>query len=94
MSKFASYAKSKGFLETLQILGDCDHHEAPQPEFFQKLLDHGTYYNAYLRVKKILTSSQLIGFKLNDHQDKVIFLTPKGLAVLERVQAIEAMLTA
>ncbi len=91
-SKFSQYMKKRGFGETLEVLGSFENNEAVQSEFFEKFEESRSYYNAYLRVKKILLDSQLIRFKLNENNDKVIALTEKGKKVLNKIKEIEEMI--
>jgi hypothetical protein len=92
-TKFYSLFKRRGFGETLQILGSFDNHEAIQSQFFERFEKEGeSYYNAYLRVRKSLLDSGLIKFKLNENNEKVIFLTDKGKRVLSKIDEIEKMI--
>jgi predicted transcriptional regulator len=88
-TKFYEYMKKRGFGETLEVLGNFDNHEAIQSKFFESFEASNSYYNAYLRVKKLLLDSGLIKFKLNDNNEKVIFLTEKGKEVLGKIKEIE-----
>ncbi len=85
--------KKRGFSETLKVLGRFDQQEAIQGKFFEKFEESDSYYNAYLRVKKNLLESQLIRFKLNDNNEKVIFLTEKGKEVLKKMEEIEDLIS-
>jgi len=88
--QFYTLLKKRGFSETLQILGSFDNNEAVQSKFFEKFEKDGeSYYNAYLRVKKLLLDSGLIKFKLNEANEKVIYLTEKGKSVLTKLNDIE-----
>ena len=60
--------------------------------YFEKFEENDSYYNAYLRVKKSLLEISLIKFKLNDENEKVIYLTEKGLKVLRKMEEIEKLL--
>ncbi len=91
-SKFYRLMKKRGFSETLKVLGSFDNFEAVQSKFFEKFEEANSYYNAYLRVKKALLDSDLIKFKLNDNNEKVIYLTDKGREVLNRLQEIENLI--
>jgi len=91
-SKFSQYMKKRGFGETLEVLGSFENFEAVQSKFFEKFEESQSYYNAYLRVKKILLDTDLIRFKLNENNDKVIALTEKGKKVLNKIKEIEDMM--
>lgn len=84
--------KRRGFAETLKVLGSFDKCEAVQSKFFEKFEQSESYYNAYLRVKKQLLDTELIKFKLNENNEKVIFLTDKGKKVLEKMEEIEKII--
>ena len=91
-SKFANYMKKRGFSETLKVLGEFDKYEAVQGKFFEKFEQSQSYYNAYLRVKKILLETGLIKFKLNEQNEKVIYLSDKGQTVLKKLEEIEKLI--
>jgi predicted transcriptional regulator len=84
--------KKRGFREVILILGSFPAHEAAQTQFFNQIKTAGTYYNAYLRIKPQLLAAQLIAFKLNDQNDKVIYLTTKGNQVLAKLQELDTIL--
>ncbi|MHA1520757.1 MAG: hypothetical protein ACTSRK_11295 [Promethearchaeota archaeon] len=84
--------KRRGFSETLKVLGSFDKAEAVQSRFFEKFEKSESYYNAYLRVKKQLLDSELIKFKLNEANEKVIYLTDKGKSVLQKMEEIEELI--
>ncbi|WP_457559242.1 hypothetical protein [Candidatus Harpocratesius sp.] len=84
--------KRRGFAETLKVLGSFEKCEAVQSKFFEKFEESDSYYNAYLRVKKQLLDSELIKFKLNENNEKVIYLTDKGKQVLEKMEEIEKLI--
>ena len=91
-TKFYAMMKKRGFSETLYALGDFEEEEAVQSKFFEKIEESDSYYNAYLRVKKMLLDNDLIKFKLNPKNEKVIFLTDKGKDVLNKIKEIEGLL--
>lgn len=92
-NKFYKLMKKRGFSETLKVLGTFDNSEAVQSQFFEKFEEANSYYNAYLRVKKALLDSDLIKFKLNENNEKVIYLTDKGKTVLDKLQEIENLIS-
>ena len=87
-----SFLKKRGFAETLKVLGEFDQYEAVQGKFFEKFEQSQSYYNAYLRVKKILLETGLIKFKLNEQNEKVIYLSDKGQTVLKKLEEIEKLI--
>ena len=92
VNKFYQMMKKRGFSETLKVLGSFEKKEAVQSKFFEKFEQNDSYYNAYLRVKNSLLKTSLIKFKLNDNNDKVIYLTEKGQKVLRKMEEIEKLL--
>jgi predicted transcriptional regulator len=92
-TKFYSLFKRRGFGETLQILGTFENHEAIQSKFFERFEKEGeSYYNAYLRVRKALLDAGLIKFKLNENNEKMIYLTEKGQQLLSKLGEIEKII--
>ena len=89
---FYDFMKKRGFAETLKVLGEFDQYEAVQGKFFEKFEQSQSYYNAYLRVKKILLETGLIKFKLNEQNEKVIYLSDKGQTVLKKLEEIEKLI--
>ncbi|MHA1720747.1 MAG: hypothetical protein ACTSWX_14335 [Promethearchaeota archaeon] len=92
MNKFYTLMKKRGFSETLSVLDSFEKKEAVQAKFFEKFEASDSYYNAYLRVKKSLLDTGLIKFKLNDANEKVIYLTEKGQKVLKKINEIEKLI--
>lgn len=92
--QFYSLLKKRGFSEALIVLGSFDNQEAIQSKFFEKFENEQSYYNAYLRVKKLLLDSGLIKFKLNESNEKVIFLTEKGKKLLGKLKEFDEILNA
>ena len=92
VSELYKMMKKRGFSETLYILGNFEKNEAKQATFFEMFAEEKSYYNAYLRVKDLLLEQKLIKFKLNTENDKVIFLTKKGITLLMKMKEIEALL--
>lgn len=89
---FFGLFRRRGFSETMEILNSFPNSEAIQTEFFNKLVEIESYPNTYFRVKKDLLDHHLIAYKLNDKNEKVIFLTDKGREVWNRIQEIEKVL--
>ena len=94
MSKttFFSLFRRRGFSETLEILYQFPGQEIVQAKFFQALLEQESYPNTYFRVKNDLLEHGLIAYKLNDANDKVIFLTDRGKKVWNLINEIEGIL--
>ena len=81
-----------GIQLNFDVLGSFEKQEAIQSKFFEKFEENASYYNAYLRYKKSILITKLIRFKLNDNNEKVIFLTEKGIIVLKKIEEIEKLI--
>ena len=90
--KFFTMFRRRGFSETLEILSDFPNHEAVQSQFFDQLTKIKSYPNSFFRVKGDLLNSKIIGYKLNENNDKVIFLTPKGNQILDLIANIDTLI--
>jgi hypothetical protein len=84
--------RKKGFSETLEILNSFPEKAAAQTTFFKTLKKWDSYPNTFFRVRTDLLKHKLIGYRLNDENEKVIFLTKKGINILDRLQQIENIL--
>ncbi len=91
-STFFRLFRRRGFSETLEILADFPNKEAVQSTFFKRLSDVNSYPNTYFRVKDDLISHDIVAYKLNKNNDKVIYLTKKGIEIWNRIQEIEEIL--
>ena len=91
--KFFQMFRRRGFSETLDILGSFQNHEAGQTEFFDALSKINSYPNSFFRVKDDLLASKIITYKLNEQNDKVIFLTEKGKKILTLLEEIDTLIT-
>ncbi len=91
MADFFRLYRRKGFGETLEILNDFKKKEAKQSLFFIALKKNKSYLNSFFRVKDDLLKSGLIAYKLDEENDKVIYLTEKGKELFKKVNEIEEM---
>ena len=92
MAEFFRMYRRKGFGETLEILNDFKKKEAKQSIFFNTLKKNKSYLNSFFRVKADLLKTGLIAYKLDEKNDKVIYLTEKGKELFKKVSEIEAMI--
>lgn len=83
--------RKRGFHETMTVLSSCEDYAAVQADFFQKLIAIESYPNTFFRVKKDMLKHQLIAFKLDENNDKVVYLTPKGQKMWQQIETIEQM---
>ena len=90
--KFFKLYRRRGFAETMEVLEQFPKKEAPQGVFFAELKNRNSYPNTFFRVKQDLLSEKLIAYKLNKENDKVIYLTIKGLKVMAKIREIEELL--
>ena len=92
LGTFFHLFRKRGFGETLQVLTQFPGEEAVQSQFFEKLVEQKSYPNTYFRVKKDLLKHNLIAYKLNENNDKVVFLTDKGKELWELIKKIDYFL--
>ena len=92
MKNFFRVFRRKGFGETLEILNGFKNKEATQNTFFKTLKKNESYLNSFFRVKDDLLTNQLIAYKLDKENDKVIYLTEKGKELLKKITEIETMI--
>lgn len=84
---FRLYRK-RGFSLTLEILDAFPDSAAKEVVFFDALRECGSYLNEFYRVKGNLLKYNMIGYRLDDDYDKVIFLTEQGREVLQRLDEL------
>ncbi len=89
---FFKLFRKRGFSDTLEVLNKFPKKEAIQSEFFSSLEKVNSYPNTYFRVKDAMLKYKLIAYKLNDKNDKVIYLTTKGKSLLVKIEQIEKLL--
>ena len=92
MVDFFKLYRKKGFCETLEILSNFKKQEAKQSVFFQALKDNKSYLNSFFRVKDDLLKHELIAYKLDNDNDKVIYLSEKGKALFKKLNEIEKLI--
>lgn len=91
-SNFFKLFRRRGFSETLEILAECPNYEINQTQFFKILTDSNSYPNIFFRVKKDLLHHDLIAYKLDKENNKVIYLTEKGVEIWNKINEIEQLL--
>jgi hypothetical protein len=78
----------------LNLLAEYPNGELLQQEFYHALRTRkDSYYNAFLRVKNRLLDGKLIGYRLDEHTNKMIGLTPKGWIFLQKIRDLEDLIT-
>jgi hypothetical protein len=92
MSEFFKLYRRKGFGETLEVLNSFKKKEATQSKFFKTLKENKSYLNSFFRVKDDLLHNKLIAYKLDENNEKVIYLTEKGKELHKRVLEIESII--
>lgn len=80
-----------GVIETLYILETFPHHETSQKSFFQTMKQIGHQLNMFYRVKGSMEHADLIKYKLDTENQKIIYLTPKAEQVLTIMHQIDAL---
>lgn len=85
--------KQRGIHDTLEILRTSEQQQISETSFFQQLIDTARYPNSFFRVKKQLLTRQLIAYKLDAENKKVLFLTEKGKYLCQLMQDLDQLLT-
>ena len=93
MSYFFKLYRKKGVNETLDVLNNYKGQAAKQSEFFQTLKDRESYLNSFFRVKDELLKYKLIAYRLDDDNEKVIYITEKGREFYNKIMEIEKIIT-
>lgn len=88
---FSELFKKRGFYETLYTLYNAKNYTLIFPEFFERLGEMGSYYNAFFRVKEDLVNHGLIEFKKNRTNEKIIRLTKKGIEITKILKKIDSL---
>ncbi|MHA1776346.1 MAG: hypothetical protein DRO88_02310 [Promethearchaeia archaeon] len=91
-TNFFKLFRRRGFSETLEILAECPNFELQQSLFFKRLTNSNSYPNIFFRVKSDLLKHNLIAYKLDKENNKVIYLTEKGVKIWNRINEIEKLL--
>lgn len=92
MSEFFKMYRKKGFGETLETISQFKKKEVQQNLFFKSLKANESYLNSFFRVKDDLIKIKIIGYKLDENNEKVIFLTDKGKELFKYINEIEEIL--
>jgi predicted transcriptional regulator len=89
---FFTVYRKKGFGETLEVLSSFKKSEAKQSQFFNTLKENKSYLNSFFRVKDDLLKNKLISYKLDNNNEKVIYLTEKGKELYNHILEIENLI--
>jgi hypothetical protein len=90
---FFTLFRRRGFSETMEILNNFPDNAIIQSKFFQHLVSIKSYPNTYFRVKDNMLKHKLIAYRLNDKNEKVIYLTEKGKKIWKLITEIDTMLS-
>ena len=93
MSYFFALYRKKGVQETLDVLNSYKGKAAKQSEFFQTLKNRESYLNSFFRVKDELLKYKLIAYRLDEDNEKVIYITDKGKELYSKIMEIEKIIT-
>lgn len=92
MMIFSKLYKKRGFHETLFALYSAQNYSLTLPEFFEKLEEQGSYYNAFFRIKSEMLKYDLLLNKKNRNKEKVLALTQKGVDIVKILKSIDDLL--
>ena len=85
-------SKKRGFHETLFVLYSAQNYSLSLPEFFERLEEMGSYYNAFFRIKTDLLKYGILVNKKNRYKEKVLGLTKKGVKIAKILKNIDDLL--
>ena len=91
-SSFFFLFRKRGFIESLSVLMEQPNHEITQKGFFTALVAKDAYPNLFFRVKSSLLDNKIIAFKLDSNNEKVIYLTEKGLQIMGIIDEIDDLI--
>ncbi len=89
---FSRLYKKRGFHETLFALYSAQNYSLTLPEFFEKLEEQGSYYNAFFRIKSEMLKYDILLNKKNRNKEKVLALTQKGVDIVKILKSIDDLL--
>lgn len=89
---FSKLYKKRGFHETLFALYSAQNYSLTLPEFFEKLEEQGSYYNAFFRIKPEMLKYDILLNKKNRNKEKVLALTQKGVDIVKILKSIDDLL--
>jgi len=89
---FSKLYKKRGFHETLFALYSAQNYSLTLPEFFEKLEEQGSYYNAFFRIKSEMLKYDILLNKKNRNKEKVLALTQKGVDIVKILKSIDDLL--
>ncbi len=89
---FSKLYKKRGFHETLFALYSAQNYSLTLPEFFEKLEEQGSYYNAFFRIKSEMLRYNILLNKKNRNKEKVLALTQKGVDIVKILKSIDDLL--
>jgi hypothetical protein len=92
MMIFSKLYKKRGFHETLFALYSAQNYSLTLPEFFEKLEEQGSYYNAFFRIKSEMLKYDILLNKKNRNKEKVLALTQKGVDIVKILKSIDDLL--
>ena len=90
---FAKLYKKRGFHETLYSLYTAQNYSLTLPQFFEKLEEKDSYYNAFFRIKQEMLKYDIISYKKNRYKEKVLSLTKKGVGIVKILKNIDEFLS-
>ncbi|MHA1819684.1 MAG: hypothetical protein ACTSU2_04405 [Promethearchaeota archaeon] len=92
MSYFYKLFRKRGFGDTIITLYQFDKFRAKQVNLYKALKNNGSCINAFLRARDDLVNNNLIEFRLDENNEKIIYLTDKGKEFYKRIKEIEDLL--
>ncbi|MHA1338966.1 MAG: hypothetical protein ACTSRZ_13410 [Promethearchaeota archaeon] len=92
MAEFFKIYRKKGVSETIETLYSFKKKAAKQTVFFREVKKRYGYLNSFFRVRKELIKKEIIKYRLDEDNEKVIYLTDKGKEIYKMIKEIEKIL--
>jgi predicted transcriptional regulator len=92
MAEFFKFYRKKGVAIMLKTLKTLKNFTIKQSIFYKTLQESALNHDDFNNAKSELQDLSLIGYKIDEEEDKVIFLTPKGLKFCNIIEKLEDLI--
>lgn len=89
MAEFFKFYRKNGVAIMLKTLKTLKNLTIKQSIYYKTLQESGLTHDDFNNTKSELQDLSLIGYKLDEEEQKVIFLTPKGLKFCNIIEKLE-----
>ena len=92
MAEFFKFYRKRGVAVMLKTLKTLKNFAIKQSIFYKTLKEAAINHDDFNNTKYELHNLSLIGYKFDDEEDKIIFLTPKGLKLCNIIEKLEDLI--